>query len=68
MKLFLNKDCPHFQGVNAQDIQVEIIYTDDDTYGGVVPPSVPLLQFDNGVQLIGADSANTIFDEIRKQK
>jgi len=68
MKLFLNENCPHCESINLEKLKVTLIYTDIGSYDGLMPPSVPLVQFDNGFQLIGAETINTIFDEIRNQK
>lgn len=68
MKLFINKNCPHCESINTEKLKVNIIYTDSDSYDGLMPSSVPLVQFNNGFQLIGAETINTIFDEIRNQK
>ncbi len=68
MKLYLNKNCTHCDSINLEQLKTTTIYTDSDSYDGLMPPSVPLVQFDNGFQLIGAETINTIFDEIRRQK
>jgi len=68
MKLYMNKNCPHCESIDIEKLKVNIIYTDSDSYDGLMPPSVPLVQFNNGIQLIGGETINTIFDEIRNQK
>lgn len=68
MKLFLNKNCPHCESLDFSGIAVQVTYTDSDSYQGVTPPSVPLLQFDSGIQLQGGDIIGDIFNEIRKAK
>ncbi len=66
MKLFLNAGCPHCEEIDKKGINIATIYTDSEDYDGVIPPQVPLLQFDNGMQLNGTYAINTIFDALDK--
>ena len=55
------------KSVHYNDLDVELIYIDKN-YNGFIPPMVPILQFDNGVQIPDANTINAIFSEIRKNK
>ena len=67
MKLYFKEDCGMCKSVHYNDLNVELIYVDKN-YNGFIPPMVPILQFDNGVQIPDANTINAIFSEIRKNK
>ncbi len=68
MKLFLKKDCEHCSDIDTSDIDVKVIYVDDN-YDGLVPQQVPIIQFGAfNFQLNGEPIINAMFNEIRKQK
>ena len=67
MKLFIKDDCDFCSQIRTNEINVETINVNDKSYEGVMPPNVPLLQFDNYYQLADMKMINTIFDEIRKR-
>mgnify|MGYP001195353279 FL=1 len=68
MKLFIKDDCEFCSQIRANEINVQTINVNNKGYEGVMPPNVPLLQFDNNYQLVDMNMINTIFDEIRKYK
>ena len=67
MKLFIKDDCEFCSQIRANEINVKTINVNEESYEGVIPPNVPLLQFDNYYQLADMKMINTIFDEIRKR-
>ncbi len=68
MKLFIKDDCEFCSQIRTNEINVQTINVNNEGYEGVMPPNVPLLQFDNNYQLVDMNMINTIFDEIRKYK
>ncbi len=68
MKLFVKKDCDFCNQILKDNIKVEVIYVDSGNYEGLMPQQVPVLQFNNGAQIIDPQFINTLFDEIRRHK
>lgn len=66
MKLFVKNGCEYCSKINTDKINIKIINVSSEEYEGVMPPNVPMLQFNNDYQLADMNLINTIFDEIRK--
>mgnify|MGYP000082282492 CR=1 FL=1 len=68
MKLFIKKGHGNCEALNTDDINVEIIDISDNSYNGIISVELPLLQFENGIQLVGDPVIASIFEQIRKHK
>lgn len=68
MKLFVKKGHGNCEALNTEGIDVEIIDISDSSYNGIISVELPLLQFENGIQLIGDPVIASIFEQIRKHK
>jgi len=68
MKLFVKKGHGNCEALNTKSIDVEIIDISDSSYNGIISVELPLLQFENGIQLIGDPVIASIFEQIRKHK
>lgn len=68
MKLFVKKGHGNCEALNTEGIDVEIIDISDLSYNGIISVELPLLQFENGIQLVGDPVIASIFEQIRKHK
>jgi len=68
MKLFIKKGHGNCEALNTKGINVEIIDISEPSYDGIVSVQLPLLQFENGIQLIGDPVIANVFEQIRKHQ
>ena len=68
MKLFVKEGHGNCEVLNTKGIDVEIIDISNPNYNGIISVELPLLQFENGIQLVGDPVITSIFDQIRKHK
>jgi hypothetical protein len=64
MKIYTKNSCNSCKQLDILNLDVNIIDVESEQYNGVLPNSVPLLQFNNGIQVYDVNIINTILAEI----
>lgn len=64
MKIYTKNSCNSCKQLDILNLDVSIIDVESEQYNGVFPNSVPLLQFNNGIQIYDVNIINTILLEI----
>jgi hypothetical protein len=64
MKIYTKNSCNSCKQLDILNLDINIIDVESEQYNGIQPNSVPLLQFNNGIQVYDVNVINTILAEI----
>lgn len=64
MKIYTKNSCNSCKQLDILNLDINIIDVESEQYNGILPNSVPLLQFNNGIQVYDVNVINTILAEI----